>query len=111
MAPQIGCYAASRDRADLRRNVLDDRHERKAEQQAPRQAITEFGADLAVCPDAARIVVGSAGDETRPELGQEASASLVGQHTLPLTAVQLSCSRVPLNPCATTYHSLESLRL
>ena len=64
--PEVGGDTSSCDGTDLRRDVLDDGHERQAEQQAPRQAIAELSANLAVGADAAWIVVGRSGDEPGP---------------------------------------------
>ena len=57
--------------ADPRGDLLDRGHQRKAEQHGPGEAIAELGADLAVGRDAARIVVGRAGDQAGPEALQE----------------------------------------
>ena len=57
--------------ADLGGDLLDDHHQREAEQEGPGEAVAELGADLAVGADPARIVVGGAGDQTRSEAFQE----------------------------------------
>ncbi len=53
--------------ADARADLLDRRHQREAEQHHPAHRVAELRAGLRVGGDAARIVVGGAGDQSRAE--------------------------------------------
>ena len=57
MAAQVLRNADAGDAADARRDGLDHRHQREAEQHRPGEAIAELCADLAVGRDAAGVVV------------------------------------------------------
>jgi hypothetical protein len=70
---QIGGDALPRHAADPGADLLDGRHQRPGEQHDPARRITELGASLRVGSDAARVIVGSAGDQPRPEHGQDAA--------------------------------------
>ena len=65
--PQIAGDALAGDAADAGADLLDRRHQRKAEQHDPAHAVAVLGADLGICGDAAGIVVGGAGDKAGPE--------------------------------------------
>ena len=67
MTSQVAGDARAGDAANLCCDLLYRYHQRKAEDKSPRQTITEFGADLAVRADAARIVISCARNEARPE--------------------------------------------
>jgi hypothetical protein len=67
MPADIARYAVPGDAADAGRNLLDRRHQRKAEQHRPADAVAELCAGLAVGADAGRVVVGGAGDQTGAE--------------------------------------------
>src|ERR1700736_4844128 len=56
-------------------DLLDRRHQRPGEQHDPSHAVTELRADLRIGRDAAWIVVGGAGDQTRAQKSQEPPAS------------------------------------
>ncbi len=66
MAAQIAGDAEPGNAADARADLLDRRHQRIAEQQGPGEAVAELRADLGIGGDAARIVVGGAGDQAGP---------------------------------------------
>ena len=72
MAAQVLCDAGAGHPPDLRRHFLDDDHQRKGQHEGPGQGIAELCADLAMRTDAARIVVGRAGDKPRPQPAEEA---------------------------------------
>jgi len=74
VSPQVLRDAASGGRANLRADRLDRGQQRVAEQHCPGQAIAELRADLAIGADAARIVVGRAGDETGTEHVEKSAA-------------------------------------
>ena len=56
--------------ADARADQLDGRHQRPGQHGGPQQAVAEGGAGLRVGGDAARIVVGGAGDQAGTEVTQ-----------------------------------------
>jgi hypothetical protein len=60
------------DEADARRELLDAYHQRHRQEQRPDQREAELRAGLRIGGDAARIVVGRAGDEPRAETAGEA---------------------------------------
>ena len=62
--------------ADARADLLDRRHQREAEQHHPAHRVAELRAGLRIGGDAARIVVGGAGDQSRAEPGEQ---SFVGR--------------------------------
>lgn len=72
MAAQVAGNSGTGNATDLGGDLLDDNHQRKTEDKSPCQAIAELGADLAVCADAARIVIGGAGDQPRSKPSEEA---------------------------------------
>ena len=63
--------ALPRDPADARRQHLDADHQRQRQEQRPDEREAELRAGLRIGRDAARIVVGRAGDQPRPEPGRE----------------------------------------
>ena len=63
----IARYAVAGDAADARGDFLDRRHQRKGQQHGPADAVAKLRAGLAVGADPRRIVVGGAGDQSRPE--------------------------------------------
>ena len=71
VAAQILRDAVAGYAADPCADRLDGRHQRKAEQHRPAEAVAELRAHLAVGRDAARIVVGRAGDQTRSQTFQK----------------------------------------
>ena len=81
MTPQIARDPRAGDPADLRGDLLDRDHQRKAEDEGPRQTITKLGADLAVGADPAGIVVGRARDQARPERLEERADTAGGVFT------------------------------
>src|SRR5205807_3648586 len=56
---------------DARRHDLDADHQRRREQHAPQHAESELRTRLRVRRDAARIVIGRAGDETGAEAAEK----------------------------------------
>ncbi len=68
----VGAQALSGDPADARRQHLDADHQRRGQQQRPHQAEAELRADLRIGGDAARVVVGGAGDEAGAQSAGEA---------------------------------------
>ena len=62
--PQIARDPGTGDATDLRRNLLDGDHQRKAEHKRPSQAVTELRADLTVRADAAWVVVSGTRDQS-----------------------------------------------
>lgn len=62
MAAQVARDARPGNPPDLGGDFLDHDHQREAEDERPRDAIAELGADLAASPDPARIIVGGAGN-------------------------------------------------
>ena len=71
MLADIAGDALAGDPADAGADLLDRRHQRPGEQHDPGHAVAELRADLRIGGDAARIVVGCAGDQPGPEKGQE----------------------------------------
>src|SRR6266513_5407874 len=69
--PHVRRQAVPRDPPDARADDLDADHQRRREQHRPEQAVTELRAGLRIRGDAARVVVGGAGDQPRPELFQQ----------------------------------------
>jgi hypothetical protein len=69
--------ALARGPADPRRKHLDADHQRPGEEQRPDQRETELRAGLRVGGDAARVVVGGAGDEAGAEPGGEAGGAVL----------------------------------
>ena len=68
MAPQIVCDTVTRHAADPCADRLNSGHQRKTEQHGPSESVTELGADLAVCSNAARVVVRCAGHQRRSKI-------------------------------------------
>ena len=77
MPPQIMRNAAPGDAADFGRDLLDHDHQRKTEDEGPRQGEAELRAYLAVGGDAAGVVVRSPGHEARPQSTPQASEQAV----------------------------------
>lgn len=71
MSLQIPGDADTRYAPYVRSHFLDNDHQREAEDEGPSEPIPELGADLAVGPYSARIVVGRAGNESRAEHSDE----------------------------------------
>lgn len=69
MAAQVPRDAGAGDAANLRCDLLDHNHQRKAEDEGPGKAIAELGSDLAMCADTAGVVVSG----TRYETGTQGS--------------------------------------
>jgi hypothetical protein len=67
----VGREPVTRGPADARREHLDADHERRRQQQRPDEGEAELRAGLRVGGDAARVVVGGAGDEAGPEAARE----------------------------------------
>ena len=67
----VGGEAFSGDPADPRANRLDRRHQRKGQRHGPEHVEAVLRARLGIGGDAARIVVGDAGDQARPDRGPE----------------------------------------
>ena len=74
----VGSQALAGRPTDPRREHLDADHQRRRQEQRPDEAEAELGAGLRVGRDAARVVVGGAGDETRAEPARETLQALVG---------------------------------
>jgi hypothetical protein len=72
MPPEVSGDSAPGDPSDLGGDELNDRQQRKGQREGPRKRVAEARADLAVRANAARIVVGGASDNARPEFRQEA---------------------------------------
>jgi hypothetical protein len=64
MSADVACDPLAGDPADAGADLLDGGYQRKAEQHYPGHAIAKLGASLGVGRDAARIVVGGAGDQS-----------------------------------------------
>ena len=67
MRADVAGDALAGDPADARADFLDRRHQREAEQHHPAHRIAELRAGLRVGGDAAGVVVGGAGDQSRAE--------------------------------------------
>src|SRR4030095_3925279 len=74
MLPQVVRNHVSCGASEARGNDLDPDHQRRREQHAPQHAEPELGAGLRIGGDAARIVVGGAGDEAGSETIEKAAA-------------------------------------
>ena len=84
----VRSQALSGHKADARREHLDADHQWRSEQQRPHQPETELRPRLRVGRDAARVVVGSAGDQAR--------AQAAGEVAFLFAHAQFSqCSRMP----------------
>src|SRR5690242_12464866 len=92
MLAQIAGEAASRDNADTRADFLNAAHERIREEQRPEQIDTEQTSRLRIRRDAARIVVGCAGDETRSAPRDERAPALAA---ISGRVEVRECSRLP----------------
>ena len=71
MAAEIMSNSMAGHAANPSGNRLNHGHQRKAEQHRPSKAVTKLSPDLAIGSDAARVVVGSAGNEPRPQVFEE----------------------------------------
>ena len=71
----VGRQSAAGDVADARADDLDRRHQRQREHDGPQHREAELRAGLRVGGDAARIVVGRAGDQAGSELPQASHAA------------------------------------
>ena len=71
MRADVAGDALAGDPADARADLLDRRHQREAEQHHPAHRVAELRAGLRVGGDAARIVVGGAGDQSRAEPAEQ----------------------------------------
>ena len=67
MATQVLGDAETGDAADPGADLLDDDHQRQAEEHGPGQRVAVLGADLAVGRDAARVIVGRSRDQAGTE--------------------------------------------
>ena len=76
MPLQVAGDASAGYPADLGGDLLDCDHQRKAEDEGPREVITELRADLAVRADAAGIIVSRAGNQTGAEALEKTANSL-----------------------------------
>ena len=65
--PLAVAKALAGDPPDARADQLDGRHQRQCEHHGPQQCVTELRAGLGIRGDAAGIVVGSAGDQSRSQ--------------------------------------------
>jgi hypothetical protein len=72
MAADITGDADACHPADPRADLLYPGHERIRKKYCPEHRETKLSADLGVCCDTARVVVGSAGYDTRTELSDTA---------------------------------------
>ena len=72
VAAQIGGDAETGDAADAGADLLNRGHQGIGEHHRPADGIAELRADLRIGGDAAGIVVGGAGDQSRAELGPKA---------------------------------------
>ncbi len=72
LTTQVTGNAGAGDAADLGCDLLDHRHQREAQHHRPGKAVAELCTDLAVGGDAARIVVGRAGDQAGAEPAKKA---------------------------------------
>src|SRR6185295_1565927 len=77
MIADVRRQAVPGDAPDARADDLDADHQRRGEYHRPQQPVAELRAGLRVRGDAARIVVGGAGDEAGPEPLQERHAAAV----------------------------------
>src|SRR5262245_14502817 len=71
MPADIARYAVPRDAADAGGNLLDRRHQRKAQQHGPADAVAELCAGLAVGAHPRGVVVGGAGGQAGAERFEE----------------------------------------
>ena len=71
MRADVAGNALAGDPAHARADLLDRRHQREAEQHHPAHRVAELRAGLGVGGDAARIVVGGAGDQPRAEPAEQ----------------------------------------
>ena len=75
MTPEIAGDPSAGDTADFSGDLLDGDHQRKTENKGPSKAVTELSAYLAVSSNAAWIVIGCAGDQTRSQQLQKSAKS------------------------------------
>jgi len=66
MASDVFSDAVARDATDPRADGLNDDHQRQTEHHRPGEPISELRADLAISPDAARIIIRGTRDQARP---------------------------------------------
>ena len=106
VAPEVLRDAAPGDAADAGGDGLRHRHQRIAEQQDPGELIAELRADLAVGRDAARIVVGGAGDEAGSERAQNPSGEAAAARRARCCSMSTrSCmAQIPISPPAQQDH-------
>ena len=71
MRADVAGDALAGDPADARADLLDRHHQREAEQHHPAHRVAELRAGLRISGDAARIVVGGAGDQSRAEPAEQ----------------------------------------
>ena len=80
--------------ADMGADKLNGDHERRREEDRPEQAKAKLSAGLRIGGDAGWIVIGRAGDQSRPQLGQQRRLlSRVIQPLLPIHigTMQMAC--------------------
>src|SRR6476659_7088770 len=77
MSLEIARDAVARDAPNLGSHLLNHHHQRKAQDECPREPVTELGADLAVSADAARVIVCCPGYETGTERPNERSKTVL----------------------------------
>ena len=104
MIADVPCDAVTGDAADARADDLDADHQRRREKHAPQQAEAELRARLRIRRNAARVVVGGAGDETGAEPLEEILEALDHVCRRPRSVISSAYStgltRCPSNPAS-----------
>ena len=65
MFPDVVCDTGARHTPYSRTNFLDSSHEGIGEKHRPKHAQAELCADLGICCDSARVIIGCTGDKPR----------------------------------------------
>ena len=99
MRADVAGDALAGDAADARADLLDRHHQREAEQHHPAHRVAELRAGLRVGGDAARIVVGGAGDQSRAESAEQPLARSAAGGAAPGDAGRQYGDRVGVGGC------------